>query len=59
MAGKTVVLVTNALQYLVHADQVLWMEEGRVRAQGTYSDLVAQGECVLAWGHGAGAGAAA
>jgi ABC-type multidrug transport system fused ATPase/permease subunit len=34
LSGKTVVLVTNALQYLPYADNVLWMEGGRVRAQG-------------------------
>jgi hypothetical protein len=38
-----VVLVTNALQYLPHADNIIWMDEGAVRAQGTYSQLVEQG----------------
>ncbi|KAF6255037.1 ABC transporter [Scenedesmus sp. NREL 46B-D3] len=37
LAGKTVVLVTNALQYLPYADNVLWMDGGRVRAQGSTS----------------------
>jgi len=40
LRGKTVLLVTNALQYLPHADNVLWMDGGSVRAQGTYGDLV-------------------
>ncbi|WIA32238.1 hypothetical protein OEZ86_003085 [Tetradesmus obliquus] len=43
LSGKTVVLVTNALQYLPYADNVLWMEGGRVRAQGKYQDLVDEG----------------
>jgi ABC-type transport system involved in cytochrome bd biosynthesis fused ATPase/permease subunit len=30
---KTVVLVTNALQYLPQADHVVWMEGGTIRAQ--------------------------
>jgi ABC-type multidrug transport system fused ATPase/permease subunit len=34
LSGKTIVLVTNALQYLPYADNVLWMDGGRVRAQG-------------------------
>ncbi|GLC46288.1 hypothetical protein PLESTB_000995200 [Pleodorina starrii] len=36
---KTVLLVTNALQYLPQADNVIWMEEGRERAQGTFAQL--------------------
>jgi ABC-type multidrug transport system fused ATPase/permease subunit len=31
-------------QYLPQATNVLWMEEGRIKAQGTYEELVAQGE---------------
>jgi ABC-type multidrug transport system fused ATPase/permease subunit len=34
LSGKTIVLVTNALQHLPYADNVLWMDGGRVRAQG-------------------------
>jgi hypothetical protein len=34
--------VTNALQYLPHADNILWLEAGSIRAQGTYQQLVAQ-----------------
>lgn len=34
LSNKTVILVTNALQYLPYADNVLWMENGAVRAQG-------------------------
>ncbi|GLI66142.1 hypothetical protein VaNZ11_009876 [Volvox africanus] len=36
---KTVILVTNALQYLPQAHNILWMEEGRERAQGTFAQL--------------------
>jgi hypothetical protein len=43
LRGKTVVLVTNALQYLPAADNIVWMEGGAIRAQGRYSDLVAAG----------------
>jgi ABC-type multidrug transport system ATPase subunit len=42
---KTVVLVTNALQYLPQADNIVMMEAGAIKAQGTYSQLVAQGGC--------------
>ncbi len=45
LRGKTVVLVTNALQYLQHADTILWMEGGQVRAQGSYQDLLEAGGC--------------
>ncbi|CAG9461161.1 unnamed protein product [Pedinophyceae sp. YPF-701] len=40
---KTVVLVTNALHCLPEADTVLWLEDGRVAAQGTYDELIASG----------------
>jgi len=43
LKNKTVVLVTNALQYLSQADNVLWMEHGSVRAQGSYAELMKQG----------------
>eukprot|EP00955_Chlamydomonas_euryale_P088537 364388-Chlamydomonas_euryale.AAC.22 len=47
---KTVVLVTNALQYLPSADHVLWMDCGRVRAQGVRDS--GQGACSRGWGTG-------
>eukprot|EP00878_Enallax_costatus_P008308 GHUV01008686.1.p1 GENE.GHUV01008686.1~~GHUV01008686.1.p1 ORF type:complete len:1320 (+),score=395.23 GHUV01008686.1:299-4258(+) len=40
LVGKTVILVTNALQYLPYADNVIWMENGAVRGQGRYQQLV-------------------
>lgn len=43
LKGKTVILITNALQYLPQADNVLWMEDGAIKAQGTYQQLVARG----------------
>lgn len=36
-------LVTNALQYLPHADQVVWIEDGVVKAVGSYAQLVERG----------------
>lgn len=48
---KTIVLVTNALQYLPLADNILWMENGAIRAQGKYAELVEAGEsCVSSTG---------
>ncbi|KAG2498469.1 hypothetical protein HYH03_003722 [Edaphochlamys debaryana] len=43
LRDKTVLLVTNALQYLPHADNVIWMEDGRERAQGPFAALQEQG----------------
>eukprot|EP00197_Chlamydomonas_leiostraca_P002886 CAMPEP_0202857580 /NCGR_PEP_ID=MMETSP1391-20130828/470_1 /ASSEMBLY_ACC=CAM_ASM_000867 /TAXON_ID=1034604 /ORGANISM="Chlamydomonas leiostraca, Strain SAG 11-49" /LENGTH=1463 /DNA_ID=CAMNT_0049536397 /DNA_START=117 /DNA_END=4508 /DNA_ORIENTATION=- len=43
LRGKTVILVTNALQWLPHADNVLLMDGGKVIGQGTYQQLVEQG----------------
>ena len=43
LSGKTVVLVTNALQYLTQADHILWVDEGAVRYAGDYGGLLAAG----------------
>lgn len=34
LKGKTVVLCTHHLQYLVHVDRIYFMEDGRVKLQG-------------------------
>lgn len=43
LRNKTVILVTNALQHMPSADNIIWMENGCIRAQGSYDDLVAAG----------------
>ena len=43
LRGKTIVLVTNALQYLPAADQVIWMDGGVMKGKGTYQQLTEQG----------------
>ena len=43
LKGKTIILVTNALQFLPQADHIVWMEEGLIKAQGTYPQLVSMG----------------
>lgn len=51
LRNKTVVLVTNALQYLPQADHVVWMDNGVVRGQGTYQELVKQGMNIAELAH--------
>ena len=43
LGSSTRVLVTNALQFLPQADQIVVMEAGRVREVGTFADLRAKG----------------
>ncbi|KAK3285585.1 hypothetical protein CYMTET_6817 [Cymbomonas tetramitiformis] len=43
LRSKTRVLVTNALQFLSHADQVVVMDKGRICEKGTYTDLMSSG----------------
>lgn len=43
LRSKTVLLVTNALHYLPHADNIIWMDDGAIKGQGTYKQLVEQG----------------
>eukprot|EP00183_Erythrolobus_madagascarensis_P000582 CAMPEP_0185848574 /NCGR_PEP_ID=MMETSP1354-20130828/3399_1 /TAXON_ID=708628 /ORGANISM="Erythrolobus madagascarensis, Strain CCMP3276" /LENGTH=1448 /DNA_ID=CAMNT_0028548985 /DNA_START=55 /DNA_END=4401 /DNA_ORIENTATION=+ len=40
----TRVLVTNQLQYVPDADQVIWLENGQVKMQGTYRQLMSTEE---------------
>jgi ABC-type transport system involved in cytochrome bd biosynthesis fused ATPase/permease subunit len=30
--------VTNALQYMQSADNIIWVDKGHIRAQGRYGD---------------------
>lgn len=41
MAGKTVILVTNQIQFLSHVDRIVALRKGSIIEQGTYSDLIA------------------
>lgn len=36
LRNKTVILVTNALQHMQSADNIIWMDNGRIRAQGRW-----------------------
>lgn len=40
LKDKTVILVTHALQYLAHADNVIVMENGRIAEQGSFDALL-------------------
>lgn len=39
LAGKTRLLVTHALHFLPHVDNIILMDEGRIVEQGTYAEL--------------------
>lgn len=43
LRSKTRILVTNALQFLGNADQVVVMDQGRICEKGTYTDLMTSG----------------
>ncbi len=44
LGGKTVILVSNQLQFLPSADYVLAVEKGVIREQGEYNKLVSEGQ---------------
>ncbi|KAK2942132.1 Multidrug resistance-associated protein [Blattamonas nauphoetae] len=43
LKGKTVILMTNQLQFLDRADKVIVLEKGRVKAEGRYEEIREQG----------------
>eukprot|EP01119_Soliformovum_irregulare_P017045 TRINITY_DN5018_c0_g1_i3.p1 TRINITY_DN5018_c0_g1~~TRINITY_DN5018_c0_g1_i3.p1 ORF type:complete len:802 (-),score=245.21 TRINITY_DN5018_c0_g1_i3:165-2570(-) len=43
LSDKTVILITHQLQFLPMVDQVVVMEEGRVKHQGTFQELLSSG----------------
>lgn len=43
MAGRTVVLATNQLQFVSMASLVVFMRDGRVGEMGSYEDLMNAG----------------
>ena len=45
---KTVVLVTHAVQYLPEVDQILVLDEGRIKETGKYAELSKQASGILA-----------
>lgn len=42
-AGKTVILVTHAIQHLPQCDRIVLMDEGRIEETGTYEQLMRKG----------------
>lgn len=44
MAGKTRILVTHQLHVLPHADRIFYMHDGKILEEGTYSELIENGE---------------
>lgn len=42
--NRDLIQVTNALLHLPEADNILWIEDGGIKAQGTYDHLLDQGE---------------
>jgi ATP-binding cassette, subfamily C (CFTR/MRP), member 1 len=46
LRGKTVLLVTNALQHVHRADKLVWLVNGEIRKQGTYQEVNVDAEFV-------------
>jgi ATP-binding cassette subfamily B protein len=41
--GRTTFLITHDLRYAAHADQILYLEDGRVIERGTHAELITAG----------------
>lgn len=44
LSGKTRILVTHALHFLPHVDNIIMMEDGRITETGTYAELKSDGK---------------
>lgn len=42
LKNKTRILVTHALQYVSHADRIVYLHEGEIKWSGTYKELLVQ-----------------
>lgn len=40
LKGKTRIMPTHALQYLEDVDRIIFMENGEIANEGTYSELI-------------------
>lgn len=40
LKGKTILFVTNQLQYLNQCDKIVYLQDGRIQEQGTYEELM-------------------
>ncbi len=45
---RTVIIISHRLSSLMHADEILFIEDGRVAERGSHEDLIAQGGKYLA-----------
>ncbi|GKT32288.1 ATP-binding cassette sub-family C member 2 [Aduncisulcus paluster] len=43
LKGRTILLVTHQVQYLPRSDRVIALKDGKVHADGSYSEIVSQG----------------
>lgn len=43
MANRTIILVTHQMSTLINTDQIILLEEGKVKEQGKHEDLIRQG----------------
>ncbi len=43
MKGKTVIVIAHRLSTVIKMDRIVVIEDGRVTAEGSHSDLIAQG----------------
>lgn len=54
MKGRTTLIIAHRLATIIHADQIFFLEQGKITGSGTHEDLIAQHELYKEFTHGQG-----
>jgi len=54
MKGRTTLIIAHRLATIIHADQIFFLEQGKVTGSGTHEELIAQHELYKEFTRGQG-----
>jgi len=54
MNGRTTLIIAHRLATIIHADQIFFLEKGKITGSGTHEELLAQHQLYREFTHGQG-----